>query len=116
MTRILNLTAHPVTIYSPDNQPLTRFPPTTRPARIHETHTPTTPLTHHGIPLPRIHVAYRATTADLPELSPHTILIVSRVLAATYPHRDDLVFPLDEVRDHEGNIIGRQALGTFADP
>ncbi|MEW1734423.1 hypothetical protein AB0346_00535 [Nocardia beijingensis] len=115
MTHIINLTSHPVTIYSSDGHLLNRFPPTPRPARIHETHTPTTPITHHGIPLPRTHVTYRPTAANLPEPRTDTILLVSRVLAASYPHRNDLVFPLDEGRDHDGNIIGCRALGTFAD-
>ncbi|MGW5440576.1 hypothetical protein [Nocardia asteroides] len=116
MTYIANHTPHPVVVHAPDDTIIARFPPHPHPARIDETHTPTTPIAHDNHHLPRTLVTYRASATDLPPPHPDTILIVSRILAAAHPDRTDLVFPLHEVRDPEGNIIGCRALGSFHTP
>ncbi|MEV0359409.1 hypothetical protein AB0H71_25470 [Nocardia sp. NPDC050697] len=116
MTRIANHTPHPVTLYTPDGRILARFPPHTHPARLDEIRTPAAPITHQGRNLPRTLISYRATTTNLPTPQPHTTLIVSRVLATAHPERHDLVFPLDEIRDPHGTIIGCRGLGSFHQP
>jgi hypothetical protein len=51
---------------------------------------------------------------DLPDPQPHTVLIVSRIVAEAAPDRDDLVFPDDLVRDTEGRVIGCRAFARIA--
>lgn len=48
---------------------------------------------------------------DLPVQRPQVVLIVSRIVAEACPHRDDLVFPDDAIRDAGGTIVGARALG-----
>ncbi|MBK8468418.1 MAG: hypothetical protein IPL45_01110 [Actinomycetales bacterium] len=63
-------------------------------------------------PVPVRTVSYAGGVAGLPEKVSGTAYLVSRVLAAAVP-RDDLYFPLDEVRDDSGGTIRCRALGQF---
>lgn len=49
----------------------------------------------------------------LPEPEEDTIYIVSNLVAQAVPHREDVFFPDDIVRDEQGNIIGCRALGKI---
>ena len=49
----------------------------------------------------------------LPEPEDGTVYIVSNLVAQAVPHRDDVFFPDDVVRDENGNIIGCRALGKI---
>lgn len=49
----------------------------------------------------------------LPEPEDGTIYIVSNLVAQAVPHREDVFFPDDIVRDANGNIIGCRALGKI---
>jgi len=51
----------------------------------------------------------------LPEPEEDTIYIVSNLVAQAVPHREDVFFPDDLVRDEHGNIIGCRALGKIED-
>lgn len=49
----------------------------------------------------------------LPEPQEGMIYIVSNLVAQAVPHREDVFFPDDLVRDANGNIIGCRALGKI---
>src|ERR1700722_5700643 len=49
----------------------------------------------------------------LPAPAAGTRLVVSRVTALAARHRSDLLFPLGEVRDPDGRIVGVRGLATF---
>lgn len=49
----------------------------------------------------------------LPVPEEGTIYIVSNLVAQAVPHREDVFFPDDVVRDENGNIIGCRALGKI---
>ncbi len=49
----------------------------------------------------------------LPEPKEGVIYIVSNIVAQAVPHRDDVFFPDDLVRDENGKVIGCRALGKI---
>lgn len=49
---------------------------------------------------------------DLPEKRDDTILVVSAMVAARLPDRDDIRIPGRQVRDAQGRIIGCQSLSN----
>lgn len=63
------------------------------------------------IRLTRLRRSRRLT--DLPRPEPGTKYVVSRLTAHAARHRGDLVFPLTEIRDGDGKVIGAQGLGTY---
>jgi hypothetical protein len=63
------------------------------------------------IPLTRLRRSGKVI--DLPPPAPGTRLVVSRVTALASRHRDDLVFPLGENRDGEGQIRSVRGLAAF---
>lgn len=108
---LVNLTPHPVTLYSGD-VPGPSWPPTGRFARVIESRGPVdTVLTDRG-QVPVVGMSYAPQIADLPEPVLGTAFLVSRVLAAAVA-RTDLLFPADEVRDETGRIVGCRFLGRF---
>ena len=50
---------------------------------------------------------------DLPGPEPGTTYVVSRLTAHAARHRTDLVFPLAEVIDTQGQVVGAEGLGTY---
>ena len=50
---------------------------------------------------------------DLPVAEPGTRYLVSRLTAHAARHRADLVFPLAEIRDSQGRVVGARGLGTY---
>ena len=108
--RLINRTTHPVVVQVGDDA--ASWPASGRSARIiEEVSAPTTVDTDQGL-VPVSLVRYANTVDGLPGKVSGTAYLVSRVLAAAVP-RDDLYFPLDEVRDATGRIIGCRALGQF---
>lgn len=115
-----NLTPHPVVIY-PDgvadraraDQAIASWASSGAMARLVERVGPARSLaTDQGV-VPVSVVSYADEVEGLPEPREGTAYIVSRVTAAAVA-RADLYFPLDEVRDGQGRIIGCRALGRFA--
>lgn len=49
-------------------------------------------------------------TQDLPDETPGTFLIVSRLILAANPKRKDLLVPNELVRNDEGHIVGCKSL------
>jgi len=58
-------------------------------------------------------MTYADSIENLPERQPDTWYVVSRLTAQARPDRDDLLFPLDEVRDEQNVIVGCRALGRY---
>jgi hypothetical protein len=50
----------------------------------------------------------------LPDQQRGVLLIVARPVAEALPHRDDLLYPHDTVRDTSGIVIGCRSLGRVA--
>lgn len=110
--RLINLTTHPVVVQVGDDTPIASWPASGTFARIMEDVAAPAPMdTDQGF-VPVSQVRYADTVDGLPGKVSGTAYLVSRVLAAAVP-RDDLYFPLDEVRDATGRIIGCRALGQF---
>ena len=59
-------------------------------------------------------IVYKMDDILLPEPKQGTIYIVSKLCADAAPHRHDLWFPADLVRDSEGKIIACDSLGRTA--
>lgn len=124
--RLVNLTPHDVVLYATElpadaghggqAEPVTvRLSPEGRFARVDDdTNRLPQACLNAGtalIPLTRLRRAGRL--ADLPPPEPRTRLLVSRVTALAARHRDDLVFPFEEIRDSAGQIVGVRRLAAF---
>lgn len=111
MTRLVNLTLHPVTVFADGVRP-EAWPTSGRFARREEVSVDAGTLaTDRGL-VPLRSVVYTGRIEELPPAVDGVAYLVSRVLAEAVP-RDDLLFPVDEVRDADGRIIGCRALGRF---
>ncbi|PKV98899.1 hypothetical protein [Nocardia fluminea] len=110
-----NHTFHDLVIYATDNTILLTLPPTPEPARVTELRSP--PIdTHLGnVTIAFQELRYAATPPPLPPSRPDTWLVVSRIAAHAWPDRLDLLFPIDEVRDPAGRIIGCRGLARLID-
>ncbi len=108
---LLNLTPHPIRVYDGERI-IAEWPTSGTFARLDEIHHPAGTLTTSQGSIPLTSVAYAPRIIDLPPPEPGTVLVVSRVLAAASP-RPDLVFPFDEVRDRDGQIIGCRGFARF---
>lgn len=64
------------------------------------------------VPLKR--TAATTEVTGLPEPRPGVLLIVARPVAEALPHRDDLLYPHDTVRDASGVVIGCRSLARIA--
>lgn len=113
MNTFINCTPHDVVLFDGNDRAVKRWPSATAWARLPEQHNPVRDvLIDDAVVVPIVDVSYQSGVANLPANQPGTLLIVSRPLAMVV-RRNDLVFPLDEVRDKAGRIIGCRALGRF---
>lgn len=113
MLTVVNLTTHAVSVHNDDGV-VASWEPSGDFARLVERRTGRGHLDGHPV-VPVVGVWYADSVEGLPDLTPGTVYIVSRVLAAAV-RRHDLYFPFGEVRDAEGRIIGCRALGQFHQP
>ena len=111
-TTLINLTPHRFTVLR-DERPIIDIPPSGLWARILEERLPMSPVTLEDIAIECVALAYRPLIQDLPPPQTDVIYLVSRITAAAVDGRTDVVFPLDEVRDGTGRIIGCRRLGRF---
>lgn len=111
--KVVNLTPHDIDVIR-DGRVLMSIPRSGVVARLVETVEEAPPLTTDLGTIPATTVRY-GRPADLPEPTPGTRFLVSRVLAAAVA-RPDLCFPSGEVRDPGGRIIGCTSLGCFPVP
>jgi len=110
---VRNLTPHPINLHCPDGRVLT-FPgaPMDSVPRIPlETRNVGT-VSVEKAAIPVRHSAPVGDPTPLPEPVPETIFVVSRATAEAAPHRPDLVYPDDAVRDENGRVVGCRAFGV----
>lgn len=106
--KLVNLTPHPVTIYSGE-QIVIQQQPDGPVARCVETRTIAAPVTLNGHTIP-VSVVGFGQVDGLPDPQPGVLYVVSRAVAETVPHRDDVVYPYGQVRDENGRIISCRGL------
>lgn len=110
-SRFVNLTLHAVAVYDGDRVAAS-WPAGKEMARLTEQIEPAGLIATDQGDVTLVHARYADSIEGLPDPTPGTAYIVSRVLAATV-HRPDVFFPFDEVRDASGRILGCRALGQF---
>ena len=110
---LTNLTPHSFVLYEGD-EVVVNLPPSGRLCRIGEQRADPVSVEINGSAAPLIDIVY-TDVDDLPTPEPGVLLLVSRVTAQVLSWRDDVVFPLDEVRNNQGQIVGCRALGRFVD-
>lgn len=112
--RILNLTPHHLVVFDEHDEPHVDRAPDGPPARVEEVRSGVVATSTELGELPFVDVAYAEDVTGLPTPQPDVRYVVSRVTAAALiGRRDDLLFPVDEVRDERGTPIGCRALGRF---
>ena len=120
MTALINLTPHPVRLLPIGAGRPRILPPRSGkeggPARIAEQATPAGRIqVGFGPQFQVVEVTYGEVTG-LPDPDPlgGTAYVVSRMVAEAAPHRGDLYFPMDVVRDEQGQILYARSLGRVA--
>lgn len=108
-TRLINLTPHAVRLYRGD-EVVEEWPAPEdgRWVRVDEQRRPASPVCD-DVP---VTIVAPGGLVDDPQRVSGTGYIVSR-LSAQAARRPDFYFPLDEVRDADGNILGVKGLGQF---
>jgi hypothetical protein len=106
MTKIINLTPHPINIIG-----LEEIKPSGNPARLEEVTENYIDILIKGIRIPVIKKKL-GSIIGLPESQPETILVVSLPVAQA-AHRSDVFAIGESVRDKNGNVVGAKSLATF---
>jgi hypothetical protein len=104
---IKNLTPHDINVLCADGSQLV-LPKSETPARCCEIVESIDDLTLDGIPIVKktFGDVVNLPTANLPESVPDTLYVVSAIVKAACPDRNDLLLVNDTVRDEQGRIIG----------
>jgi hypothetical protein len=106
--KVMNCTPHPIDIWDAEGTRILRtIPRSGTISRLRETND-RIGTADGDIPLCTVHYG---EAYNLPERREDTLLIVSVLVKSALPERDDLVVPVDLVRDEEGHIVGCRALG-----
>ncbi|MFI2663299.1 hypothetical protein [Micromonospora carbonacea] len=100
---LLNLTPHPITVCG------TVIPPTGIIPRLPERTSQVDTVTFEGVDIPIVETTF-GESAELPDPTPGTYLVVPARIALAYPHRTDLLMPGAAERDGDGRIVGVNAL------
>lgn len=103
----LNYTSHEVTLFRSDGTTIC-IPPEGTEARARNVLEPIGEW--EGIPLVRSSIG---DVQDLPAPQPGVCLLVSQMVAAACPDRDDLFFPTNIRRDEKYRILGAEALARM---
>lgn len=108
MTKLTNCTPHDIVIDT--DTTLVTIPPSGRVARVAMTTSKVASVAIDGDDGSRADVPIMVSVAgdvyDVPDPTPDTYYIVSRLVLDSLPDRDDLVVPTGMVRDDAGNILG----------
>lgn len=112
-TTLINLTPHDVVVLDESGVEVLRVAPQEQPARLVEVRGATTTLRIGDTTISVVGLGYLDVVLNLPDPQDGVKYIVSRVPAQGIPPRDDLLFPIDEVRDAANQIIGCRAFGSF---
>ena len=106
-TRVINLTPHSINLYYQGKHIMSV--PSVGKVRCNVITNTTGSVNIENIPIPIV----KSTFGDvngLPDPQQDTIFIVSRVVAEAVPHRNDVFYPNDLVRDENGRVIGCASL------
>lgn len=104
---IINLTPHTINLLEKDNEIyLNRLNiPSSGIARVEEVVIDENSITIDEFKVP-IYTKTFGTTAGLPDALDDVLYIVSSIVKFANSNRNDLIVPMDFVRDSKGNIIG----------
>lgn len=109
ITKIINLTPHPLNFVGDDGNVVATVPPSGTVARVSMVKKDGGVIDFDGVSIPISHVSY-GQVQDLPDPQPDTIYVVSAVVAQAVCNRDDVFVPGDLVRDENGTVIGCRGL------
>jgi hypothetical protein len=113
---VVNLTGHPVRIVSPDHTVID-IPPSGQVARcVRYPDRPAGTVAVGPVTVPIVISPISTVVVGLPDHRPGVLLVVSRTVATAQPHRRDLVFPHDILRDENGHPFGCRAFGQIPPP
>jgi hypothetical protein len=113
---VVNLTGHKVRIVSPDRT-VTDIPPSGQVARcVQDADWPVGSVAVGPVTVPIVISPMSTVVVGLPDHRPGVLLVVSRTVATAQPHRRDLVFPHDILRDDNGHPLGCRAFGQVPAP
>ena len=110
MTKIINMTPHPIIILDEENVTIARFESKGQ-IRLKQKHFPWGNLLVHFKGKVPITISSFGKPEGLPERGFQTYYIVSQLIKSALPNRNDLLVPAEVVRDKDGNIIGCRSLG-----
>lgn len=110
---LVNLMPHWFHLFSEDGVELLTLAPSDQPARVEERLGQATPVDVNGCVEVRTFKVAHGRVVDLPAPVPGRVFIASRITAMAAVGRHDVMFPLDEVRDEHGTVIGCRSLGRF---
>lgn len=103
--KIINATPHPINVVDAEGNQIAQFPASGVLPRLAQTTERVREI--NGIPISETQFG---ETENLPEAEENTYYIVSRLVMAGNPGREDLLVPNEIVRDENGRIIGCQSL------
>ena len=107
--QLVNLTPHAITLMPVGGVTSTTIEPSGQVARVEDDITPIGTLYHATVSC-----VSPGRVVGLPDPAPNTLYLVSRITAMALPERRDLVFPLGEVRDGSGRILGVRGVARIA--
>ena len=102
---IVNLTPHPITLLSKDNEVVMTLPKGEVVPRLSQATNEVGII--EGITITETQFG---EIQDLPDSQEGVFLIVSRLVLAACPNRQDLLVPNELVRDDKGHIVGCKSL------
>lgn len=105
MATVLNYTPHNPLRFFVDGDEAASLPAAGPAIRLTESSAPAGRIRVDGHDIPVVTMGY-GTSDDLPDPRPGTVLVVSQLVCRAYPDRDDLVFPIDLVRNGSGDVVG----------
>lgn len=97
---IINATGHEITVWA-QGQIIRRYPPSDASIRLPVIKTPMGSI--DGVPVCKL---VYGDCYDLPAYDSDVYYVVSNVVKANYPNRNDFIVPSDMVYDNNGNILG----------
>jgi hypothetical protein len=113
-TTVVNLTPHHVHLVG--ERETVELPPAGPPARlVLRRDEPLGQVAVGPVVVPVVRTSASGEVIGLPDRRPGVLLLVGRAVAEALPHRDDLVFPHDTVRNDRGAVVGCRALGHVGD-
>jgi len=98
-SKLINCTPHDVNVYNDDLEVIMNIPVSENAARLDQS----TEVVGSILGVPMTETVFGGTT-NLPQQQTNVFIIVSRLVMAKNPERDDLLVPNEAVRDDNGHI------------